>query len=139
MLSTMEWTSVPYQEDRRKTLFLIIFLVVLAVGLYFSFGVFWAILAIVLVGGAVLPYFLPTTYVLDETGVKKKGLVMETRKPWRDFRSYYPDKNGVLLSPFVKPSRLENFRGLYVRFKENRKEVLSIIEKNIPKRKESSN
>ena len=134
----MEWTSIPYRENKRKTIFLAIFLVVLVVGLYFSFGVFWAILSIVLIGGAILPYFLPTTYVLDDKGVKKKGLIMETRKLWEDFRSYYPDKNGVLLSPFVRPSRLENFRGLYIRFKENREEVLAIIEKNISKGRQRS-
>ena len=36
----------------------------------------------------------------------------------------YPGRRGVLLSPFLGPSRLENFRGFYLRYgKDNKTEV----------------
>jgi len=42
-------------------------------------------------------------------------------------RTYHPDRNGVLLSPFSRQTRLETFRGIYIRFDGNRKEVMSVI------------
>ncbi len=56
----------------------------------------------------------------------------QSRK-WDSFKTYYPDKNGIFLSPFAHKTRLENFRGLYIRLKENRKEVLDFIKQKIDK------
>ena len=47
------------------------------------------------------------------------------------FRSFYTDKNGVLLSPFIAPSRLENFRGLYITFDNNRDAVLDFVKEHV--------
>ncbi len=55
------------------------------------------------------------------------------KREWSHFRSFYPDKNGVLLSPFAKPSRLENFRGVYILFGENKDEILDFIRMRITK------
>ena len=53
-------------------------------------------------------------------------------KPWSDFRSFYADRNGVLLSPFARPSRLENFRGVYVRFGDSKRhEILDFIQRKV--------
>ena len=53
-------------------------------------------------------------------------------KLWSDFRSFYADRNGVLLSPFARPSRLENFRGVYVRFgRSNRDEIRDFIRRKV--------
>lgn len=51
------------------------------------------------------------------------------------FRSFYPDKRGVLLSPFTRPSRLENFRGVYVRYDGNKDEVDAFVKEIFDKRK----
>jgi hypothetical protein len=37
----------------------------------------------------------------------------------------------VLLSPFAEPSRLENFRGLYVMFEGNRDAVTKFVQEHI--------
>jgi hypothetical protein len=63
--------------------------------------------------------------------------MQELRKKWSQYRSCYPDKNGVLLSPFVRPSRLENFRGTYIRFWNNREEVVSFVKTMIEKNRET--
>jgi hypothetical protein len=55
--------------------------------------------------------------------VKVRYLFTTVQKDMSSFRSYFPDKNGVLLSPFVGPSRLENFRGIYLRYHLNKAEV----------------
>jgi hypothetical protein len=52
-------------------------------------------------------------------------------KDWSIYRSCYPDKNGILLSPFVRPSRLENFRGIYLMFADNGEEVTRFVKAHI--------
>lgn len=83
-------------------------------------------------------FFLPVDYGLDsDSAWKKIGPVM-IKKQWTQLRSFYTDKNGVLISPFTKPSRLETFRGIYLRFADADKEaVLFTIKKQIEKNTEN--
>lgn len=134
----MNWRSCPYKEHPRRTAFLVIFLIVIWVGVYFSFGLMWMIIALILLGGGILSYWLPTYYSLDKEGIKIKGIVLEKMKKWEEFRSYYEDKNGVFLSPFAKPTRLENYRGVYVRFNNNSEEVIDFISTKIKKTTENT-
>jgi hypothetical protein len=105
-----------------------------AVGLIYREAV-WVVLAVILLSGAVTPYFVVTYYRMDEEGVALKQLFTRKKKPWAELRSYYPDRNGVLVSPFDRPSRLENFRGMYLRFGDKRAEVLSLLATKIGQRK----
>jgi hypothetical protein len=52
-------------------------------------------------------------------------------KKWDQVRSYYPDKNGVQLSPYVKASWLENYRGLYVQYGTHKEEILKYLESKL--------
>lgn len=133
---SLEWKVWPAKERPLLSFGLIVFLfaVWVAVGYFYREGV-WVLLAIVLLSGAVAPFFVITRYRLDEEGVSIKRYVTTMKKGWGDLRSYYPDKNGVLVSPFAKPSRLENFRGVYLRFGGNREKVLTVLEQNIGQRK----
>lgn len=72
-------------------------------------------------------YFFPTSYRFSQHGVHVKTLITSFERPWSTYRSYWPDRNGVLLSPFPRGSRLENFRGLFVRFENNKDEVLAYV------------
>jgi hypothetical protein len=129
----MSWVSHPFKEHKRRSIILIVFLFFLWIGLYHYFGWLALFLGILLVGSAIYPYFIRTTYTLDDKKIKIKGLFMEKEKEWFEFRSYYPDRNGVLLSPFTKPSRLENFRGTYLRFSGNRAQVIEFVSHKIKK------
>jgi len=132
----MNWESLPFKEHPHRTVFVIIFLCAIGIGVYFSFGLYWVIIAYILLVGGILPYWLPTYYYLDEEGVRIKGIIVERKKRWDEFKSYYKDKNGVFLSPFSEPTRLENFRGIYIRFNNNKKEVIEFIKRFIPLDKE---
>ncbi len=133
---SLEWKVWPAKERPLLSFGLIVFLFAIwvAVGYFYREGV-WVLLAFVLLSGAVAPYFVITRYRLDEEGVSIKRYVTTMKKRWEELRSYYPDKNGVLVSPFAKPSRLENFRGVYLRFGGNREKVLAVLEQNIGQRK----
>lgn len=127
----MSWKSIPFKEHPCKTILLVLFLCAIGVGVYFSFGIYWVIIAYILLVGGILPYWLPTYYYLDEEGIRIKGIIVERKKEWSEFKSYYKDKKGVFLSPFSKPTRLENYRGIYIRFNNNEKEVVHFISTHI--------
>ncbi|TEU00853.1 MAG: hypothetical protein E3J23_01495 [Candidatus Stahlbacteria bacterium] len=124
----IEWVSFPAVENLRKTTIATIFIIGLSTLLYFLYGPIYGFLSILFLGFSLLPYYTPTTYRLNEDGIEVKKVFYTIKKSWSNFRSFYPDKNGVLLSPFPIPTRLENFRGIYIRFRGNREGVLSVVE-----------
>jgi hypothetical protein len=113
-------------------------IVLMAVGVYSwtSSAVFTALAMIILVG-SLAGFFFPTVYKFYEGHVEVRYTVSSVKREWSQFRSFYPDRNGVLLSPFATPSRLENFRGVYLRFGRcERSRVLEIIKSKIENRKD---
>ncbi len=91
----------------------------------------FGLLACVIMFFSLSKFFFPTRYRLDEKGVTVKTTTQTFTRPWKQFRSYYVDPNGALLSPFAVPSRLENFRGLYITFKDNKDEVVEYIKAHV--------
>jgi hypothetical protein len=91
------------------------------------YGPFFGLLGLLMLAGSLGTYFLPTDYVLTATGVESRFIGVTRRFRWGQFRSFYRDRHGVLLSPFPRPSRLENFRGLYVRFDGCADAVMAVV------------
>ncbi len=83
----------------------------------------FAVLAMVIMAASLAKFYFPTRYRLDSQGVTIKTTTQTLMKEWKLYRSCYPDKNGILLSPFATTSRLENFRGIYLMFQGNREAV----------------
>lgn len=93
----------------------------------------FTVFSLVVLAASLAKFYFPTTYRLTSNAVQVKTTTQTLTKQWSLFRSYWPDKNGVLLSPFPVASRLENFRGLYLIFGDNRDEVMRFIESKIPR------
>lgn len=129
--STIEWVSFPAAEHPRKTILSTIFILGLALTLHLLYGPLYGIFTILILWLSLLPYYSQTTYLLDKDGIVIKKVFYTIRKNWSQYRSFYPDRNGVLLSPFPVPSRLENFRGLFIRFSNNRDEAIAFIESRL--------
>ncbi|OYD13624.1 hypothetical protein CH333_10655 [candidate division WOR-3 bacterium JGI_Cruoil_03_44_89] len=127
----MKWSSHPCAENKKRTTFLLVFLGVLFVGLFIWFKLWGLLIGIVLVGSALYPYFIPTRYEFSEEYMVIKGFFLQQKKWWGEFRSFYPDRNGVFLSPFPEPTRLENYRGIYIRFGNKRDEVMEYVKKKV--------
>lgn len=92
---------------------------------------FFCILSLIVLFASLAKFYMPTGYTLTEKEVIVKTTTQTLKKEWSLYRSCWPDKNGILLSPFVAQSRLENFRGLYLIFGENREEVIEFVKERI--------
>lgn len=134
----LRWRVWPAARDWRTTCALGLLLIVLwvATGLVMKQAV-WVVVAVLFLGGSLLPFFGPTWYELTEDGVVVRGLLYRRTKEWSAFRGYRADEHAVLLSPFSRPSRLDTFRGVVLRLQDNREEVIAFVERKIgrPKRK----
>jgi hypothetical protein len=134
----LEWTTHPVK--RRPWVSVLVTLFVFVVGIlvfYTTDSRAFAVLALVVMFLSLAKFYFPTTYRLSPDGVTIKTTTQTLRKEWSIYRSCYADKKGILLSPFVQPSRLENFRGIYLMFNENSEEVTAFVKEHIGKRRDS--
>ena len=132
----ISWTVHPIKQDSRKSVFLVIFIGLIALLVFFSFNsISFSLVAIALLLVSMRQFFIKTHYTLDEEGVKVRSVAGSQSRAWNYFKGFSEDKNGVLLSPFEGRSRLENFRGIYMLLpteQPDRSQIMEIIRKNIP-------
>jgi len=128
----LTWISHPVREEPARTWIIVLFVALTAAAVWlYAFNGYWAALSAAVLLFAVREWFLPTRYLLDETGATRYFLVFRHHKPWREIKRLSPDRHGLLLSPFPEPSRLDAFRGLYLRFSGNREAVLDFAERRV--------
>jgi len=85
------------------------------------------ILTLFLLLASISDYLLPVRYRLSRAGIEAAGLLLRRRMSWKDVRQVRRDPLGVKLSPLLRPSRLEAYRGIYLWFGENEPEVMAAI------------
>jgi len=126
--TTLDWISHPAFEEPWRNLIVLFFLIVTALALWLGTGsINWAVLGVIALLFAVRQWFIPTHYRLDEQGVQVRVLCWRRRKNWSAIKRASTDRNGVLLSAFAQPSRLDAFRGMFLRFSGNREQVMAFI------------
>jgi hypothetical protein len=63
-------------------------------------------------------FFLPIHYRITPTAVSLRNGLSLRHMPWSQVRRCAADAHGIALSPLARPSRLDAFRGLYLRLPE---------------------
>jgi hypothetical protein len=128
MTDSLMWVSHPAKARKAVTTVVIIFLLAVYILVFeMTHSMLMVVLAILLFTMSLSTYFFPTRYEITAEKVTIRYLFTNVQKDLSSFRTYFADKNGVLLSPFMGPSRLENFRGLYLRYHQNKDEVDAFI------------
>ena len=128
----LEYLCHPARRDMRITVLATVFIIICVILVWLiSYSLLLVALAVLILFGSLAGFYFPTRYRFYDDHLIVKTTAQTLRKEWSQFRSYYPDKNGVLLSPFGRPTRLENFRGLYIKFAGNRQAVMDIVKAKI--------
>ena len=128
----LEYVCYPAGRNRTITLLTTVFLLVCVVSVWLiSQSPFMTVLSAVILFGSLAGFYTRTRYCFYADYLTARTPLQTLKKEWKQFRSYYPDKNGVLLSPFTRPTRLENFRGLYIKFASNKEQVMAIVRSKI--------
>jgi hypothetical protein len=128
----LEWTVHPVKRKPLVSALVSLFViaVVVLVRLTMESSTF-TVLAGVIMAASLAKFYFPTRYRLDNAGITIKTTTQTLKKEWKLYRSCYPDKNGILLSPFATTSRLENFRGIYLMFQNNKESVTEFCKARI--------
>jgi hypothetical protein len=122
----------PARRSKPITIMVTVFLTICVILVWMiSFSVLLTAVAVAILFGSLGSFYFPTRYRFYDDHFVVKTTLQEQKKQWSQFRSYYIDKNGVLLSPFVRPTRLENFRGVYLKFAGNRDRVMELVRSKI--------
>lgn len=128
----LAWKCHPVR--RRPLISVLVSLLILVVGaaiLFVMQSSLFAAFSVIVLFAALAKFYWPTSYQLSDRKIRVKTTTQTLIKEWTIYRSCYADKNGILLSPFAEPTRLENFRGLYIMFDNNREEVTAFVKARI--------
>ena len=123
------WEIHPLRwEKRAKSVLLVAILIIssLAAAIGFEHW-FYGIFSCFVLTFALSRYFFPTHYMLDNHGVEYQHLNFRRRRSWTEFRSVEVHRDGVFLRSLDRPSRLDSFRGLFLKFHQNREEVVYFV------------
>jgi hypothetical protein len=118
-------------DDFPRSILLVAVVVAVSAGVAVSFqqpG--YGLLAALILGIGLSRYFAATRYELDSDGVLVRFLGQGQRMAWQDVRRVLVHREGVHLSPFAQPSRLDSFRGAFLRFAGNADEVTRFVEQH---------
>ena len=124
-MNSYSWNSHPAKE--RPVAAVVVLTAILAI-FYFVYDItgspVMVLVAVLIFMISLSTFFFPTRYTVDEKQVVIKYLYSSKERNLSAFRTVFPGRRGVLLSPFLGPSRLENYRGFYLRYgKDNKKQV----------------
>ena len=121
-MEPFSWVSHPAKERPIVAIAVTVFsLVIFYVVHIIAANEIMVIVAIAIFFLSLSTFYFPTKYTVDDKQVSIKYLLNYNSKNMSAFRIMYPAYRGVLLSPFLTPSRAENFRGFYLRYGKNNK------------------
>lgn len=86
------------------------------------------VLAVIVLVVPLVPFFVPTGYLLTPEGVEIRRPWKTRRRSWQDFRTVRTGGDLLLLSPFERRTWLERIRGEVLVLEDNRGEVLEYVE-----------
>lgn len=130
---TLDWTAHPLAENPwPKSTALGGVVVAVAALASFSFeGSEYGLLSLVVLLASLSSYFLPTHYQLGEAGVQVRHLGRSRLRPWAEFCRIDRCPEGIFLSPFSRPSRLDSFRGCLLRAPRDPEAVRSFAQRHV--------
>lgn len=111
----------------RRLVVIVVTLLVVSVGLFAFRSWVLALVGAAAVLASTAEVFLPLKYRLDAEGAHRRVGLSSSVIGWPDVKRVVEDEAGIHLSPFDSPSRLDSFRGVYLRTPSNREAVLGKI------------
>ncbi|MCC6158896.1 MAG: hypothetical protein IT350_12660 [Deltaproteobacteria bacterium] len=129
----LEWRSWPAAE-RPRTWLVAAPVCAGAVGAVWLLtrDVWWVAGAATLLAIGLREYLAPVRYRLDAKGATVTYWLWSRHLGWNRVRRVSLERTGVFLSPFAAPSRIENHRGMHLRYSGNRDAVAAAINRFRP-------
>ena len=126
--AAVNWRSWPLVDEAPRSFLLVGVTIAACVLVGVAFGGAWyGVVAVVLLAVALGRYFLPTWFEVNESGVAVRFCGQTRHMNWSKVGRIIVQEAGVFVSPFAMPSRLDSFRGVFLRFTGNADEVVAFV------------
>ncbi len=136
--SLYNWKSFPFIEFPLYSFLLILFLILVAVFVEsITNNFYWIFFSLVILICSLFSYFVPTYYKFFDEYFVVTIIGIRRERKYTEFKCFYADKKGVMLSTFAKPRKIDRFRGQSIRFTKNqdeREKIMDFFEKKIGSR-----
>lgn len=123
----LSWKSHLARKYPGKLAFSVLAILLASFAAHYAIGGIATIAVALVMIASTSDFLLPVQYEISKDGATCKMLFKSASIRWADVRHYYLDEYGVKLSPLEHQSRLEAFRGVYLRFNNNDEQVIDII------------
>ena len=124
---TLRWTVHLALEHPLKLLCSLGAVAFACAAAHWAIGPLGALAVAVALIGSLADFLFPVTYEITPDRAACRMLFKRAEIEWRNVRRCYLDQGGVKLSPLDRLSRLEAFRGVYLRFNGNREQVVEAV------------
>lgn len=129
----LSWQVHLAKEQPRKLIIVIVVAIITAAIAYMYVpNWIYMIAMVLLLAGALSDFFFPTTYKITTTHIMASTPVGKRLMAWKEVKRCYLDEYGVKLSPLGYKTRLEAYRGVYLRFGDKKEEILDAVRKLKP-------
>lgn len=127
-IEPLSWkVNIGNQMPQKRLAVAVITMIVAVVGYMFIGGILGALVGVVVMVASTAELFMPVTYQLNSEEARSHCGFNVTAIRWENVKRLIDMPDGVRLSPLEKNSRLDAFRGVYLRFSGNQDEVLGKI------------
>ncbi|GBC94008.1 hypothetical protein HRbin15_02513 [bacterium HR15] len=116
------------QQPERLPVVLLVLVGAPMLGLWLMEHWLFALAAFWMVFTATADYLLPIRYEMDAEGVRQKGWSPRVMR-WEKVKRVVWGEQGVLLSPFAQPSRLDAFRGVFLWYGDHADQIRALVER----------
>ena len=135
MDSTKEisWRAHPVVDDYPRSLIAIAIILFSTLLFYLISGLVWVgVVAFIFLFLSMLTYFFPIRYRITDESLTISFLGLASVYPLKKYYNFYVNPAGIHFSTFSHPSPLDPFRGNFVRFNRNKKEVVEFVKMVMP-------
>lgn len=128
----LTWKIHMAKRNPAKAVSVLILILICAYFIHFTMeDLFFTVIASFVLLIMVLPYYLPTTFILTESGIMKKMLFSKQNRSWSEFNRYDIENNIIKLYTMKKKSRLDNYRSFLIICNNNKDNVLKIVQEKV--------
>jgi len=120
----LSWTLHLAREHPAKQILVVASLLTAATAGYYLLGVLGIVASLVVISSSIAEFLFPVSYRISTSGAECRSALRRERIEWSSVKACYLDESGVKLSPLGYPTRLEAFRGVYLRFADDNAETV---------------
>jgi hypothetical protein len=121
----VQWTAHPARRRPDQVALVVAVVLLSAWAVLVTLEAPWlAVLTAILLAVAVVPFWWPTHYRVDDLGVEERRWPRRRFRPWSELRRVEVGPRALLVSPFARATWLDRYRGIVVMFDGGDREAI---------------